>query len=118
MCGSISDKELTKNCGLLNLLDSGDGVMADKGFVIHDLLEPLGCHLVIPAFLKKKKQFSREESRTNKQISNVRVHVERAIKRFKEYHIFNAVVPLTLCGSINQLWSVCCMLSNFKEPLY
>lgn len=41
--GSISDKELVRQSGLLPLLQPGDQLMADKGFVIQDLLTPLGC---------------------------------------------------------------------------
>ena len=36
--GNISDKELTSRCGLLDLLEDEDSVMADKGFNIADLL--------------------------------------------------------------------------------
>ena len=39
--GSISDKELTRKSGLLDLLQSGDSVMADRGFNIQDDLTPL-----------------------------------------------------------------------------
>ena len=50
--GSISDRELTVRSGLLNLpFDQGDVVMADKGFTISDLLEPIGVGLNIPHFL-------------------------------------------------------------------
>ena len=32
--GSISDREIVKRCGILNLLEDGDGVIADKGFTV------------------------------------------------------------------------------------
>jgi len=53
--GSISDKELVKKSGLLNLLQQGDQLMADKGFVIQDLLTPIGCDITMPAFISSKK---------------------------------------------------------------
>ncbi|XP_033739285.1 THAP domain-containing protein 3-like [Pecten maximus] len=51
---SISDKEITRVSGLLDLLDVGDEVMADKGFLIQDLLQKVGVKLVIPPFLGLK----------------------------------------------------------------
>ena len=115
--GSISDKAITRCSGILDLLEAGDEVMADKGFVIDDLLEPKGCKLVIPHFLASKGQFTAEENAANAAVTNVRVHVERAIRRIKEYHIFDGIIPLTLAGSVNQLWAVCSLLTNFQGPL-
>jgi hypothetical protein len=115
--GSISDKHITKVSGILDLLESGDTVMTDKGFLIEDLLAKKGCSLVMPNFLAKKGQFTAEEAVHNKLISNLRVHVERANRRFKEYHIFDSAIPLNLAGSVNQLWTVACCLTNFQGPL-
>lgn len=50
--GSISDKEITKISGILPLLEAGDQVMADKGFVIKDLLSGVGAKLIIPPFAR------------------------------------------------------------------
>ena len=46
--GNISDRELTIRSGLLDILDPGDSVMADKGFTIADLLAAKGVSLNIP----------------------------------------------------------------------
>ena len=42
MGGNAFDKQIVKESGLLDLLEKGDSVMADKGFLIQDLLDPLG----------------------------------------------------------------------------
>ena len=57
--GSISDKELVKRSGPFPLLEPGDQLMADKGFDIKDILEPIGCEITIPAFLASKGKFSK-----------------------------------------------------------
>ena len=43
----MNDKQLTKNCGILDLFEVGDAIMADKGFLISDLTTPRGIHLII-----------------------------------------------------------------------
>ena len=116
--GSISDKELTKQCGLIDLLEAGDGVMADKGFVINDLLQPSMCCLIIPPFLSSYSQFTQDEVIATKSIANRRVRIERAIRRVKEYHIFDRTLPLNLVGCANQIWTICSLLTNFNGPLF
>ena len=115
--GCISDKHITKASGVLDLLEPGDQVMVDKGFLIQEELAAMGCSLVIPNFLAAKGQFSVDEVSENEAIAHLRVHVERAIRRFREFHIFDSIIPLTMAGSINQIWSVCCLLTNFQGPL-
>ena len=49
--GSISDREIVKRSGFLNLpFDDQDCIMANKGFTIQDLL-PLRVNLNLPPFL-------------------------------------------------------------------
>ena len=124
--GSVSDKEITRQSGILNLLEEGAEVMADKGFLIEDLLKKVNATLVIPPFLGKSKgcnvsggkQFTAAEVSNTQEIARLRIHVERAIRRVKEYHFFDRVQPLVLGSSVNQVWSVCYFLTNLKGPLF
>ena len=117
--GSTSDKEITIRCGILNpaLWEQGDGLMADRGFTIADYTKPMGIELIIPDFLKGRDQLSPDEVIKSQQIANERIHVERMIQRLKCYHIFDRVIPLTMMGSLNQIVTVCALLSNFQEQI-
>ena len=70
--------------------------MADKGFLIQDLLAPLGVRLNVPPLLQSKQQMPVEDVVKTKKIAQLRVHVERAIGRVKEYRILQGVIPSTM----------------------
>ncbi|KAG1925021.1 hypothetical protein F2P79_025809 [Pimephales promelas] len=83
--------------GLVGIAPSeGDMVMADKGFLIKDLLSKRQVSLVIPPFLGPSGHFTADKVRKTQAIARLRIHVERAIRRIKEYHIFDKVLPMTL----------------------
>ena len=114
--GRTSDKKLTNDCGILTLLEEGDQLMADRGFDIEGDL-PVGVTLNIPAFLNGKDQLTLEEETSTRKIASVRVHVERAISRIKNYRILHQVVPLTMAQDLEKIWSVCSYLTLFFPPL-
>ena len=91
--GCISDKELTKQSGILELLEKGDSVMADRGFDIKEYLDLLGVELNMPPFMKKNKQLDESELVKTRWIATLRIHVERAMEQLKNFHIFDR--PLT-----------------------
>ena len=117
--GSISDVEIVQRCGILkkDLWDESDSLMADRGFNIENLLKPLGVSLNIPALLHGREQLTNEEVTENQTIASVRIHVERAIQRIKKFRQICNEIPLVLHGSINQIWTVSCLLCNFMPPL-
>lgn len=115
--GSISDRQLFEVCGLLEKLEPGDEIMADKGFLIQDLLIPRGIRLNIPPFLQSNNQMPASDVFLTKKIARLRVHVERAIGRVKEFRILQDSLPATMWDSVNELIYVCCMLTNFGPPL-
>ena len=86
--GRISDKKITKDCGILDLLEPGDQIMADRGFDIADDL-PSGVTLNIPAFLNGNDLLTLEEETSTRKIASARVHVERAISRIKNYRLLH-----------------------------
>ena len=59
--GNISDKELTRQSGLLDLLEHRDSIMADRGFNIMEDLAPHGVKVNIPPFLRGKSQLDQRE---------------------------------------------------------
>ncbi|XP_064462150.1 uncharacterized protein LOC135372472 [Ornithodoros turicata] len=115
--GSISDRELVKKSGFLSLpFTEGDVVMADKGFTIGDLLEPLKVELNIPPFLRQQ-QFAEDDVLQTEAIASLHIHVECRIQRIKIFHIFDRRIPITMAPLIDQLWTVCVILTNFQSSL-
>lgn len=56
--GSISDQNITRQSGILPLIQPGDSVMADKGFLIEQMLAEREARLNIPPFLTKRDHFT------------------------------------------------------------
>ena len=98
----MSDKQITRESGVLALLDSGDNVMVDRGFDIRDIL-PAGVTLNIPPFLAGRDQLTAAETEETMTIASVRIHVERANGRIKTYHILDGCLPNTLSPYATQI---------------
>ncbi|XP_069109394.1 uncharacterized protein [Argopecten irradians] len=116
-CGSISDKQITKETGLVELCEPGDAIMADKGFTIADLTTPRGVRLIIPPFKKKSVKFSKRDVQQTKDIANVRIHVERQMERIKNFRILQGVMPITMSKRASKVWRLCAKLTNLQPPL-
>ena len=91
--------------------------MADHGFTIEEELKPLNVTLNIPSFLGQRDQFSETEVKESQTIASVRIHVERAIQRIKRFRQLRNEIPLRLHGTINQIWTIACLLCNLMPPL-
>lgn len=93
--------------------------MAEKGFDVQDLLAKHNTLLNIPPFYESKSTpLSHEDVISTQKIARLPIHVERVIAQVKNrFHILDGVVPMSLTGSINQIWTVCCQLTNFAGPI-
>ncbi|XP_077862179.1 uncharacterized protein LOC144343540 [Saccoglossus kowalevskii] len=121
--GNVSDRYLTEHCGLLDKLNEGDAVMADRGFHIEDSLLEKGAKLVAPPFTRKTtggvgKRLNVNEIKTTRDIARFRIHVERAIQRLKTFRILKHQIPTSLNGVASIIVQVVAALCNLKGLLY
>ncbi len=115
--GNTSDQQMTRDCGILNLLEPGDEIMADRGFAIEGDL-PSGVSLNIPPFLRNDQpQLSQQEEVPTRRIAKHRIHVERAIQRIKSFRILHQTLPLSMAADVNKIWIICSYLTLFNKPL-
>lgn len=124
--GRVSDKVLTQQSGFLDMLEHGDTVLADRGFTIADDIALHGAKLVIPSFTRGKVQLSQKEVEMSKQMSQVRIHVERIIGLLKnKYTILKGPLRLSLVkhkgdvdlANIDKILIVCSALTNLSTSV-
>lgn len=120
--GNTSDRYITKESGFLDCVRPGDEIMADRGFLIRDLLLERRAKLVIPPFTKKckggkgKRLLNRDIFKTRK-IAKHRIQVERAIQRLKTFKLLSDTMPVSLQHVANPSLKVAGFICNLNRPL-
>ena len=119
--GRVSDVHLTENCGILDKLLPGDLILADGGFNIHESAGLFCAQVKIPPFTKGKNQLSKTEADNSRQLSRVRIHVERVIGVVRQkFTILESTLPINLImctpqediSAIDKVVTICCALCN------
>ena len=116
--GRVSDKYITEHSGILEKLLPGDLVLADRGFTIQDSVGFYCAEVKTPPFTKGRKQLSRHEVDWSREISHVRIHVERVIGVLKQkYTILQGTIPITMLkdgtdSTIDNIIITCSALCN------
>ena len=67
--------------------------------------------------MRSKDQLNPDEEDETREIASVRIHVERAIERVKNFNILKQILPNSMAEDVDKIWKVCCLLPNFKGPL-
>ena len=113
--GSTSDRQICERSVLTNICDTGDSIMADKGFNVQDLFAPQNVTINIPTFFKKKNRMTGKTVLKDRRISSKRVHVERIIGLAKTYKILKNPLNITETKLASEITYTCFMLCNFKK---
>lgn len=115
--GDISDVQIFKECGILKHINPGDVILADRGFTVQHLLNPLHAYLKIPSFLKGRSNLSAAEELETRKIAKARIHVERFNERIKQFRLIGRKIPLSLAPLATQMVVVASGLVNFQNIL-
>lgn len=117
--GRKSDSQITIESGLIDKLEEGDIVLADKGFP--EIKANIGQRgkkimLVMPPFLEKNNKFTTEETEETYHVARVRIHVERIMQRLRLHSILDKI-PDHLFHCIDDILHICCVLVNLQSPI-
>ncbi|XP_065665541.1 uncharacterized protein LOC136086967 [Hydra vulgaris] len=115
--GRVSDKQVTIQSGFLNILETGDLILADRGFRIEQEVATKGAILKVPAFTKGRSQLSAKEVNKSRQLANVRIHVERVIGRLKKFDILNVKLPISQVDLLDNIVFTICGLVNMSNSV-
>lgn len=115
--GRASDKHITQNSGFYDNLEFGDKVLADRGFTIAEEVANHHASLAIPAFTKSKVQSSGRDVELTRKLARVRIHVERAIRRWKVFKILSTTMPITLLPYVDNIAFICAAIVNLNDKI-
>lgn len=118
--GRISDVNLLEHCKFLDSLEPRSFILADRGFKhIEIYLKQRGFTLLRPPSVAVGSKLTKSESKQTKEIASLRIHVERVIRRIREFSILkpHSVVNLNLLHILDFCVITACALINLQDSL-
>ncbi|XP_011702390.1 PREDICTED: uncharacterized protein LOC105458621 [Wasmannia auropunctata] len=115
--GQATDSSIFQQSDLIHLLEPGDAIMVDRGFLIDEVCQINRWKCVRPPFLKDKNQFSKEESILTAKIAKARVHVERSNQCIKTFKILGSVMPVALVPILEDIFIIIFATINMSSPI-
>ena len=116
-CGSYSDNVILSSSKLLDDLEEGDVILADRGFQIEQMCAERGLVVNVPSSLRGKSQLSLLEMRKSTHISSRRIHVERIIGLAKTYRMLSQKFHSSRVLQTGRIIYVCFMLANLRRRI-
>ena len=116
--GSISDNDLTADCGVLDMIqDEGATVLTDKRFGIEDLCHAKGLSHNRPP-MKFEAQFEETDIAKNFDVATLRIYNENYIGRMRDWSILNACWPKNRIDILGCVYKVLANIVNISfDPI-
>lgn len=115
--GRTSDRVVVTASRFLDFIEPGDQVLADRGFPLREILLTKNAELILPPAAKGTSQMTNAQVKKTKTVANVRIHVERVIRRMKHFNILSQVFPITLLPHANNILIICAAITNLQGPI-
>lgn len=118
--GQISDKALMEKSSLIDCLPINAIILADSGFKeIESALVSKNIKLLRPPSVYANQKPTREEVLKSKTIASLRIHVERVIRRIREFKILkpHSVVNHKHVGYLDHIVMIACGLINLQDDI-
>ncbi|XP_043484807.1 uncharacterized protein LOC122512803 [Leptopilina heterotoma] len=118
--GRTSDIEIFKESGIMDIIPEKCGVMADRGFKqIQTILNTKKCKLVRPPSVSASVKSSKSDVLKTKSVASLRIHVERVIRRVREYKMLSphACLDWNLIPYVDDISKTAAGLINFQKPI-
>ncbi len=115
--GRAFDKLVTLDSGFLGKLEYGDEILADGGFLVREELASVGGTLRIPSFTEGKSQLPGSCVDTSRQLSRVRIHVERVLGQLKTFQMLNTVIPISQVDMLDDIVIICARLIHLRRAV-
>lgn len=116
--GSAGDVPCTLASPIMGLLHDRMASLADKGFTLHVQFAKKGHYLLIPMYAyNKQKAFTAEDADLSHAIGHLRIYIEEAFRRVREFKIFRKQVKMSQLDLIGKTYSVCALLTNYQTLL-
>ncbi|KMQ84716.1 hypothetical protein RF55_17260 [Lasius niger] len=115
--GRASDKAIFEQSNLKNLLQPGNAVMVDRGFLIDDTCKMNGWKCIRPPFFKNEKQFTKSEAILTSKIVRARIYIEKSNQRIKAFQIVGSRLPVNLVPLLEEIFTVLCATVNLNSTI-
>ena len=115
--GRTSDRYIVTHSKFLNYINPQDQVLADRGFPVREHLLMKSAELVLPPAGKGASQMTSNQVRQTKKVANVRIHVERVIRRLKLFRFLSQTIPINMLKYANNILFVCAAITNMQGPI-